>query len=400
MYFTAEMQARILSWFHFALAQSGVLFLGEAERLLSHRTLFQPIDLKQRMFRKVLRAHVPENGFYADGTHLPARYAAAGLDALRAEAMLALPLPQVVITADGMVALANRQAEMLFGVSPHDVGRPFRDLEISYRPAELRKPIEQATAERRTVRVDDVSHTRGSETTHFEVQASPLFAAEGVLLGVTVTFLDVTDARHLQDELEQANRQLETAYEELQSTNEELETTNEELQSTVEELETTNEELQSTNEELETMNEELQSTNDELQTINDELQDRTGDLDRANGFLETILTSLRAGVVVLDPDLHVQVWNQQAQELWGLRPEEAVGQHFLNLDIGLPTELLRPMIRQTLAETADAGELVVAAVNRRGRSIDVRVLASPLRSVDTTVGVIMTMEDVVHAGAG
>ena len=400
MYFTAEMQARILSRFHFALAESGALFLGKAERLLSHRSLFQPTDLKQRMFRKVVRAHVPEHGFYADGAHLPVRSATAGLDALRAEAMLALPLPQVVITADGTVALANRQAEMLFGVSPRDAGRPFRDLEISYRPVELRKPIEQAMAERRTVRVSDVSHARGSETTHFEVQASPLVGAEGVLLGVTVTFLDITDARHLQDELEQANRQLETAYEELQSTNEELETTNEELQSTVEELETTNEELQSTNEELETMNEELQSTNDELQTINDELQDRTGDLDRANGFLETILTSLRAGVVVVDPDLHVQAWNQQAQELWGLRPEEAVGRHFLNLDIGLPTELLRPMIRQTLAETADVGELVVAAVNRRGRSIDVRVLASPLRSVDTTVGVIMTMEDVVRVGAG
>jgi two-component system CheB/CheR fusion protein len=400
MYFTAEMQARILSRFHFALAESGVLFLGKAERLLSHRTLFQPIDLKQRMFRKVLRVHVPENGFYADGAHLPVRAAPAGLDVLRAEAMLALPLPQVVVTADGTVALANRRAEMLFGVSPRDVGRPFRDLEISYRPVELRRPIEQATSERRTVRVSDVRHTRGSETTHFEVQASPLIGPEGVLLGVTVTFLDVTDARHLQDELEQANRQLETAYEELQSTNEELETTNEELQSTVEELETTNEELQSTNEELETMNEELQSTNDELQTINDELQDRTGDLDRANGFLETILTSLRAGVVVVNPDLHVQVWNQQAQELWGLRPEEAIGQHFLNLDIGLPTDVLRPMIRQTLTETTEVGELVLAAVNRRGRSIDVRVLASPLRSADTTVGVIMTMEDVAHAEAG
>ena len=200
--------------------------------------------------------------------------------------MLALPLPQVVVTAGGVVALANRQAEMLFGVSPRDVGRPFRDLEISYRPVELRRPIE------------------------------------------------------------------------------------------------------------------LQSTNDELQTINDELQDRTGDLDRANGFLETILTSLRAGVVVVDPDLHVQVWNQQAQELWGLRPEEAVGQHFLNLDIGLPTDLLRPMIRQTLAEPTETEELVVAAVNRRGRTIDVRVLASPLRSVETTVGVIMTMEDVAPAAVG
>ena len=130
MYFTAEMQARILSRFHFALAEHGALFLGTAERLLSHRTLFQPTDLKQRMFRKVLRAHVPEHGFYTDGAHLPVRSGAAGLDALRAEAMLALPLPQVVVTADGMLALANRQAEMLFGVSPRDAGRPFRDLEI------------------------------------------------------------------------------------------------------------------------------------------------------------------------------------------------------------------------------------------------------------------------------
>jgi two-component system, chemotaxis family, CheB/CheR fusion protein len=200
--------------------------------------------------------------------------------------------------------------------------------------------------------------------------------------------------------LQQSHQELETAYEELQSTNEELETTNEELQSTVEELETTNEELQSTNEELETMNEELQSTNDELQAINDELQDRTGDLDRANGFLETILTSLRAGVVVVDPDLHVQVWNQQAQELWGLRPEEAIGQHFLNLDIGLPTELPRPMIRQTLAETADVGELVVAG-GEPARSLHRRPRAGqPVAQRRHTVGVIMTMEDVVHAGAG
>ena len=127
------------------------------------------------------------------------------------------------------------------------------------------------------------------------------------------------------------------------------------------------------------MNEELQSTNDELQTINDELQDRTGELDTANGFLETILTSLRAGVVVLSTGLHVQVWNRQAQELWGLRPEEAVGQHFLNLDIGLPTDRLRSLIRRTLADEDGSQEAIVDAVNRRGRTIDVRVLGSALR---------------------
>jgi two-component system CheB/CheR fusion protein len=227
-----------------------------------------------------------------------------------------------VVTADGLTALVSRQAEMLFGASPRDVGRPFRDLEVSYRPLELRRLIDQAAAERRTVRANNVTCSRGGEVLHYDVHVTPLVAANNGLLGVSVAFLDVTDFHRLRDELEQANRQLETAYEELQSTNEELETTNEELQSTVEELETTNEELQSTNEELETMNAELQATNDELQTTNDELQARTGDLNRANVFLETILTGLRAGIVVLDPNLHVQVWNQQAQELWGLRTEE------------------------------------------------------------------------------
>ena len=149
------------------------------------------------------------------------------------------------------------------------------------------------------------------------------------------------------------------------------------------------------------MNEELRSTNDELQSINEELQDRTGQLDRANDFLEAILTSLRSGVVVLGPQMQVQVWNRQAQELWGLRPDEAVGQHFLNLDIGLPTDRLRPLIRGTLVGEEGPQEVVVPAVNRRGRRIDVRVLGSALRGPDGgPVGMILTMEDADDAVVG
>src|SRR5262249_25137339 len=155
------------------------------------------------------------------------------------------------------------------------------------------------------------------------------------------TYTDVTAQKKLQEDLQQSNREVESAYEELQSTNEELETTNEELQSTVEELETTNEELQSTNEELETMNEELQSANEELQTMNDELRKGGDELNQANGSLESILTGLRSGVAVLDPELRVTVWNNQAEDLWGLRKEEVEGKHFLNLDIGLPVGELR-----------------------------------------------------------
>jgi two-component system, chemotaxis family, CheB/CheR fusion protein len=191
---------------------------------------------------------------------------------------------------------------------------------------------------------------------------------------------------------------LEAAYEALQSTNEELETTNEELQSTVEELETTNEELQSTNEELETMNEELQSTNDELQGINDQLHQSSADLDGANLFLDAILAGLRAGVAVVDRDLRVRVWNRQAEDLWGMRAVEAVGQHLLNLDIGLPFEQVRPLVRQSMAGDTETAEVQIEAVNRRGRTVTVRVGCSPLLDGSgETSGSIVVMEAISAA---
>jgi two-component system CheB/CheR fusion protein len=376
MYFNVEAQTKILGRFHFALNDGGVLFLGKAEMLLSHSNLFTPIDLKRRVFRRtnrlvhlpgVVAAEAPKSSV-APGTHL---------DQLRNEAFLANPLAQLVLTSDGLIAITNQQLEKMFGVSSRDIGRPFRDLDLSYRPVELRRHIEQAQIERRTIRVSDVEWGRpGGDLLQLEVQLSPLTDPDGSLLGVNIIFHDITTARRLREDLEHAHQQLETAYEELQSTNEELETTNEELQSTVEELETTNEELQSTNEELETMNEELQSTNDELQNINDQLRVSSTQLDDANAFLETILTSLQAGIAVVDRDLRIKVWNRCAEDLWGLRSLEVIGQHFLNLDIGLPFERLRPLLRAALA--GEAGEAEVDAVNRRGRAVLVRVSCSPI----------------------
>jgi two-component system CheB/CheR fusion protein len=88
MYFNAETQSRILSRMHFALAPAGVLFLGKAEMLLSHTELFQPIDLKRRVFRRA-----PQNGPFRAEAPLPqARPLMGGLDLLRQAALLASPL--------------------------------------------------------------------------------------------------------------------------------------------------------------------------------------------------------------------------------------------------------------------------------------------------------------------
>src|SRR5205085_12062771 len=172
-----------------------------------------------------------------------------------------------------------------------DVGRPLKDLDVSYKPVELRSQIDKVYAERHSIALRDVEWIRnGNEERAMDVTITPLLAADGSFVGVGISFADTTRYKRLQEAVEHSKRDVETAYEELQSTVEELETTNEELQSTNEELETTNEELHSSNEELETMNEELQSTNEELETMNGELRQLSADLDEANAFLHSIVT--------------------------------------------------------------------------------------------------------------
>jgi two-component system, chemotaxis family, CheB/CheR fusion protein len=386
MYFNAETQARIVRRLHFALKPDGVLFLGKAEMLLSHPELFQPFELKRRYFRKVARiAAEPVTG---SGQRMRPAAPDDGspLGRLREEALQAAPAAQVVITLSGQLAASNRRAEMLFGVGARDIGRPFQDLEVSYRPIELRSHVEHALRECQPVWVREVEWRRpGAEPVWLDVQVVPLLGQSSELLGTTVVFNDVTRHRELQQELESTNRQLEAAYEELQSTNEELETTNEELQSTVEELETTNEELQSTNEELETMNEELQSMNDELNASNEELRLRTLEVDELNHFMEAVLSSLGTGIAVVDAGLTVLAWNPRAEDLWGVRTDEAVGRSLADLDIGLPLAPLRPLVRARFLPDDDGAEAAVdrvvrvQAVNRRGRQVEVDVAVSALR---------------------
>jgi two-component system CheB/CheR fusion protein len=397
MYFNAEAQSRILERFHFALNENGYLFLGKAEMLLSHGDSFSPVDLKQRLFRKLPRPEYRERPVVAgraseDG---PPFSALVNHVRMREAAFDASPVPQIVIDANGLLALCNAPARSQFGLRVQDLGRPLQDLEISYRPVELRSRLEQAINERRTVLIKDIEwHNPTKEPVVLDLEIRPLQDSSGQLLGCVITFTDMTLAKRLQHDLQRSSRELETAYEELQSTNEELETTNEELQSTVEELETTNEELQSTNEELETINEELQSTNEELQTLNQELRQRSEELNQVNTFLESILSGMRSGVAVLDQSLVVLVWNKQAEEFWGLRAEEVRGKHFLNLDIGLPVTELKPAIRACLSDGANFQEVSMNATNRRGKPVQCHVTCTPLMSKGgENRGVILLMDD-------
>jgi hypothetical protein len=74
-YLSAEAQQKILSLFHFALRQGGVLLLGSSESVGSASDRFEPISTKHRLYRRVSRGRPGEVEFHGQGSTPFARLA-------------------------------------------------------------------------------------------------------------------------------------------------------------------------------------------------------------------------------------------------------------------------------------------------------------------------------------
>lgn len=135
MYFNSETQRRVLARFHFALNDTGYLFLGKAEMLLTHSNLFSPIDLKHRIFSKVSAANLRDRLIVlAQAGDDEASHRLYKHIRLRELAFDLAPIAQIVVDINGTLVLFNDKARTLFGLSTKDLSRPFQDLELSYRP--------------------------------------------------------------------------------------------------------------------------------------------------------------------------------------------------------------------------------------------------------------------------
>ena len=396
IYLESETQDVVLPRLHYALGPEGFLFLGKAETQLARSALFKPVEMKHRIFVKVAQEW--------------RRTAGGGLALARDPrpelAMLPARLPETVLNEaaaaylvvddGGAVTLANAAARYLLSVGEADIGRAFQDLPISYRPLELRAPIEEALRERRSIRFEHQEyHLSPTEVVRLTVEIRPLLHPGGAAYAALLSFTNTTQLHALQRELATAHENLEQSIEELQSANEELETTNEELQSTNEELETTNEELQSTNEELETINEEARSSNEEMESANEELRIQAQQAASYRAYLESVLRTMNIGLVVIDDKHVIQSWNRWSENTWGLRAEEAIGTGFETLDIGLPVHLLRERLLAVQAGREEVAEQVLEGVERRGRPILCRVRLAPLSAPELeTAGVVIAFEDI------
>jgi two-component system CheB/CheR fusion protein len=97
--------------------------------------------------------------------------------------------------------------------------------------------------------------------------------------------------------------------------------------------------------------------------------------------------------------MRVVVWNHGCEELWGLRADEITGEVLTTLDIGLPMDQVRPLIGNAFVDPENPGEVIVDAVNRRGRPTRLRVTCASFQTADGGVtGALLLMDP--HARQG
>src|SRR5262245_38797441 len=192
IYFTAELQERILNRFHYSIREDGYLFLGRSESLLARSRQFTPVHLKWRIFRRMpsaarqAAAVLPEAGS-APQVVVTARAETTAPAARMQRALEALPAAVMVIDMTDTILSWNPAAETMFDIPiASALARKFRDLDVSYRVEGLRARIEDVKARHAVSRMDDVTFTRrNGDVIHADVTISPLFEAYR-LIGVLV----------------------------------------------------------------------------------------------------------------------------------------------------------------------------------------------------------------------
>jgi two-component system CheB/CheR fusion protein len=423
IYLSSELQKKLIPLFHYSLNPGGVLFLGSAETIGAFTSLFQPLEAKSRLYRRL------DQSVMTAPVEFPS--AATGNIAPHPTSD-AEPVVQLKVAPPNLQTLADRVLVQRF--SPVGIicnekgdilyisGRAGKYLEPAVGKANLnvfamaREGLryELSSAFSAAVRDQRVVTTRGLKvgtnggTQLVDLTVQKLNEPKELRGTVVIVFTDVagpavapeTPGRpkprraHELSRVVELEQEVQQAREEIQTTREEMQTSQEELKSTNEELQSTNEELQSTNEELTTSKEEMQSLNEELQTVNHELQAKVDELSRSNNDMKNLLNSTDIATLFLDGELKVRRFTTPTAKIIKLIPGDAgrpITDIASDLEYGDLADDSREVLRTLMFKEKHVS-------TRDGRWYVVRIM--PYRTLENVIdGVVLTFTDASAARA-
>jgi two-component system CheB/CheR fusion protein len=323
IYLLPEAQARVISVFHFALREGGVLLLGSAETVGSATARFEVISKKERIYRHIGRSRPGEYDFLQNAGAGARLRAAPGLPAsLGRQTDLAELGKRLVLEAFAPAAvLINRAHECLFSLGPTDrflrvpKGHSSLDLLAMVRPglrSKLAAALRQAAEGPTRVVMEGARMLGAAGTGTVTLDIRPVTSAgEDLLL---VCFSEGAAAPAPRDpaagpglpRMAELEHELEATRADLKSVTQDLEASVEEQKAVNQEALSVNEEYQATNEELLTSKEELQSLNEELTALNSQLQETLERQRKTSDDLQNVLYSTDIATLFLDAALKIR----------------------------------------------------------------------------------------------
>ena len=413
IYFTSEVQKKLVPLFHYSLNPGGILLLGSAETIGGFSDLFAPIDGKARLFRRNLATQrigaieFPTTPMATPTAALPDLTPlahTANLQTLADQVLLRRHAPPAVLTnQEGDILYINGRTGNYLEAASGKANWNIYAMAREPLRFDLTQAFQHALRHKTSITVPDVKLDAIQGTRCVTLTIEVLEEPEPLRGMVMIVFHERTEptletvmaprrkSRRSAREavLEQEVERLRLA---VQSTREEMQSSQEELKSANEELQSTNEELQSTNEELTTSKEEMQSLNEELQTVNAELQSKIDDLSRASNDMTNLLNSTEIATVFLDSALRIRRFTDPASRIIKLIPSDA-GRPLSDIvsDLRYP-ELYadaEEVLRTLVFSAKDVPTL-------DGRWFTVRIM--PYRTADNVIeGVVITFADITVA---
>jgi len=414
IYLETEMQQKLLPLFHYSLNPEGLLILGSAETTGNLSELFQPLDIKSRIYSRLSlpysSAPVAFPSVYFPGKkNVPAKTISMKTDESFQTTVDQFLLhnfspASVLITEKGDIVYISGHTgsylEPAAGKANWNIFAMARDGLRNLLP----KAIYEAVHDRSTLILKNVKISSNGNSVTADVSVQYVSKPEALQGMVLIVFREIKVIERasisekkgkkpkVNERIGSLQEELLRSREELATTREEMQTSQEELKSINEELQSTNEELQSTNEELTTSKEEMQSLNEELQTVNAELQSKVDELSKTSDDMKNLLDSTDIATVFLDRNLHIRRYTQSATRLIKLIPG----------DIGRPlTDITTNLLYIDLAK--DAEEVLRTLIYREipvqtTDSLWYNVKIMPYRTVkDQIDGLVLTFSDITKA---
>jgi two-component system CheB/CheR fusion protein len=408
IYLSTGLQRWVIPSLHYGLRPGGYLVLGRSESIGGFTDLFETVDKKQKIFRKLSSAAPGLLRFppAVDNTS-PRRRAPRTRDA----GERAAPGPPLVREADAAVLASfappgvtiDRErtiVEFRGETGPYVKNRPGRaslnlldmlrdDLVGRTRAALTEAESTGAPAVARGVRLG-----RGKSARSVDLHVIPFTTEAGEQRHV-VLFEERTEAAdgghkaagaqkragapsesdRLRDELNETRARLEAVIQEKEAANEELRAANEEMLSS--------------GEEMQSMNEELETTHEELQATNQELRSRNLELGRIGNDLANLLASVNFPIIMVGTDLRIRHFTPAAERKLNVIAGD-VGRLITDLRLRIEVPDLEALLTEVI-DTMAMKERDVQDSDGRWYAMQVR----PYKTLDNRIdGAVVTLFDV------